>query len=318
MRIFAVLFAAVAAPVLASTLEVGPGETYTVAKEQQRMVLSSLKLGDGATVRFAEGVTLWQIRAERAEIGSDVTVDGRGQAGQQGTDGQHAPQAAACKDGESGAVGGHGQDGQQGVSVRMQVGLVSLGSLTIQSDGGAGGVGGRGGNGAAGADFEKSCASAPAGGDAGAGGNGGRAGNAGDVTVQYWAAVKGLNLNAVDDLVSVTAKAGEPGAAGKSGEAGAGSEGHYINRRTLSGNRKWVAGGDEGQSAAAAQVGAVASNGKVLIEQPLMVAPITPVPAAAPSQSVKTVDTTGNEDEVDELKRELRALMQRLEKLEAK
>lgn len=314
MKFFAVLFAVVALPTWANSFDVGPGQTYTIGKQQQRLVLSSLTLGDGATLRFAEGVTRWQVRAERAVIGNNVTIDGRGIAGANGRDGDSPTAAAACSHGGDGSAGSTGENGTAGVSLRLQLGLAApLGGLNLITDGGAGGAGGNGGHGAAGAAFDSSCSKAPSGGNAGAGGNGGRAGAGGDVMMQYWPAVGGVDVSAVEDKVSISAVAGAPGAAGKAGLAGKGSDGRYINKRTLSGSRKWMAGGEAGKAAVDGQQGAMASAGNVLIEQPLVAMPLAPV-----NQRTKAEPTKNKQAEVDDIKRELRSLLQRLETLEAK
>ena len=75
-----------------------------------------------------------------------------------------------------------------------------------------------------------------------------------------------LAISQVVDHQNGGGQGGEPGAAG---EGGAGTEGKYINMRTLTGNRKWMAGGDEGQPGSAGKPGRDGVKGQALVQQDL-------------------------------------------------
>lgn len=302
----------------AGSLTIKEGEVYTVGPDQQRMTLDSLKIGDGARVRFAEGVSQWQLRVQQAAIGNGVIVEASGADGASGEPGKGFERGAGgCV---SGKAGGHGSDGGRGgdaVSLRMQMGLLSLGSLKIVSNGGDGGNGGSGGNGQDAGEFTKTCQSPPTGGDAGRGGNGGSGGHAGDVTVMYWPATEAMAGVDVPALIQVEAEPGRAGAAGSAGKPGAGSEGRYVKKRTLTGDRAWVSGGDKGAKADPGVSGESGMRSRVLVEQALVAAqpmPVAPAPAPAPASSEPEQD----QQEIRELKDTLKALMRRLDELEQK
>ncbi|MCP3906461.1 MAG: hypothetical protein GY712_00365 [Oceanicoccus sp.] len=294
-----------------TTLEVPTGETYTVAVDQQRLSLTSLTLGDGARIRFADGVSQWQVRADRAVIGSDVLIEGAGASGETTAVSAKAQSGSSCKDGLAGENGAKGIDGSNGVSIRLQIGLVSLGDMLINTSGGHGGIGAQGGNGGDAGGFEKNCSRAPVGGDAGAGGAGGAGGDAGNITVLFWAADPALNVSPVANLIRTEASPGNGGEAGQPGQPGAGSGGRYVKRKTLTGSRVWVAGGSEGATAEAGAPGKTGDQAKVLVEQAL----ISVAPALMPARS-KPLTASSQQAEIEAIKQELRSLIQRLEQLE--
>lgn len=301
--------------VLAADLHIAAGETYTIGPEQQRLNLNSLTIGDDASIVFAKGVEQWQLRADQARLGTNITIDGSGRAGEPGVVGTSGASVSSCEDGLAGADGGAGAAGGDGVSIRMQLGLLSVGDVAIISNGGHGGNGGRGGDGSAAGAFAGGCKTAPVGGDAGTGGAAGDGGSAGDVTVLYWPANSNLDLSRIARLIRVEASSGASGLPGAAGTPGAGSEGRYIKKKTLTGNRSWVAGGDAGAAAAAGSSGNPGRDGKILVEQAL----VSVVPAAAISRQkpVTTATTpTDKQTEIQAIKKELRSLLQRLDDLE--
>lgn len=301
----------------AGTLTIKEGETFTVGQEQQRMMLDSLTIGDGARVRFAPGVTSWQLRAQTAAIGNGVVIEAAGSDGSDGADGKGYERGAKnCEDGVAGEDATGGSDGADGVSLRLQLGLTRFGSMKIGSSGGDGGNGGDGGKGQDAGEFSKACQNPPVGGDAGKGGNGGNGGNGGDVTVIYWPASEAVAGMDVVARIQVDAEAGHGGAAGAAGKAGAGSEGRYVKKRTLTSDRAFIGGGEKGAKADPGTSGASGLDGKVLVEQALVTAP-APVatPSATPPAATES-DTPASQQEIKELKQTLKALMQRLDELE--
>lgn len=321
MKLPVVIVAALfSVPALAAgQLNIGAGETFTVSAEQQRMNLDSLVIGDDAVIRLADDVQQWQLRAQRAEIGSNVVIEASGTTGKTGAAGQSvAGQAAECKDGADGGDAGRGGDGENAAAIRLQLGMVSLGSLRILSNGGAGGTGGQGGAGQDAGEFVTTCKSGSEGGDAGRGGDGGNGGNGGDVTVLYWPAVANLSVDNFPNLIEVEAAAGAAGAAGQPGKPGEGSEGRYIQKKTLSGSRSFVGGGETGDKAKAGEAGRPGLAGRVLVEQALLSPqPVAaPVASQAPAATSATKSASSKDAEIKEIKDTLKALMERLDQLE--
>lgn len=256
-------------PVLAQAddLEIAPGQTYVVDKNNAQLVLNRLEIGDGAKISFAPGVASWRVQAQAASIGDNVLIDGRGSNGDAGISGVSAESCASQMNGQAGA---HGAPGSDGVSVRLQLGVEALGSLKILADGGRGGNGGSGGDGA---DNTEECLGNK-GGDGGAAGDGGVGGNGGSVAVLYRAL--GADLTAVDMAHRITASSagGKGGEGGRGGEGGQGGGGKYIKKKTLTGNRQWQAGGESGLSGSPGQSGETGSDGSVMIESLLAQAPL--------------------------------------------
>lgn len=316
-HILILLACLLATPVFAaSSLTIAAGDTYTITPEQQRLSLASLRIGDGAKVVFAEGVNDWYLRADQAAIGRDVVIDGRGGNGADGADGGDGDNGGACENGRAGVAGVAGDHGGNGVSMRLQLGLTTFGNLRIVSDGGSGGSGGQGGNGSASAAFDSQCNDAPKGGDAGAGGNGGQAGSGGNVTVMYWPANGKLDVSQVANRIQVSAAAGAAGRAGKPGQPGPGSEGRYVQKKTLAGSRAWVGGGDSGRVANAGVPGSASTAGEVVVEQALV--SIVPSNSGSPVAATPPATAKGSnrDEEVQAIKQELRSLLQRLDELE--
>ncbi len=300
---------------LAADLHIAPGETYTISSDQQRLNLNNLTIGDDARIVFAKGVEQWQLRADQARLGTNISIDGSGFAGESGVAGAAGDSVSRCEDGRAGINGGDGAAGGDGVSIRMQLGLLSFGDMAVTSNGGSGGKGGHGGDGSAAGAFEVGCKTAPTGGDAGAGGAGGDGGSAGDVTVLYWPANPNLDVSRIARLIRVEASSGDSGLPGEAGTPGAGSEGRYIKKKTLTGNRSWVAGGEAGAVAAHGKPGNPGQDGKILVEQALV--SVVPAPVTSrqkPQTSGKT--SSDKQTEIQAIKQELRSLLQRLDELE--
>lgn len=310
-RLIALICSSFALQVMAITeLEVPAGASYTIQKDQQIMNLARLDLGDGAKIVFAEGVTQWQVYADKSRIGQGVVIDGRGRAGQEGAEGKNGSMAASCENGTDGNNGGNGQAGQSGIKLRLQLGVVSLGSLSLLADGGMGGEGGAGGDGSAVSDADSSCKNFPRGGNAGNGGNGGAGGNGGDIILQYWPLSSSQTSQQIFARITAEANAGVGGKGGIEAVAGEGSEGHYVTRRSLTGNRVWVAGGDAGQPGNPGQAGKVGERGRVAIEQAAFNRAMQSLPVSSQTGAAST------EEELKALKQTLQLLIQRVERLE--
>lgn len=286
-RFFGLLALITPLSVFSAELIIPAGADYLIDEQQQNLKLSLLRIGDGARIRVAGGVSEWRLQADRAEIGRDVLVDASGAKGLAGKDGG-AP-ADDCK----ALAGGNGADGGDGTRLVWQLGLVELGSLRIVSAGGDGGAGGRGGPGA---DKSEECSEASAGGD---GGNGGQGGDGGDISIAYRLLDAGLTAAAVLDGISLSNAGGRGGAMGEGGPGGEGEGGRFITRRSLTGNRQWVAGEGRAESGSNGRRGRTGEAGQSRLQ--LVSSSSAPV---------------GKSSDIDALRRELEALRRRVERLE--
>ena len=299
----------VAALSQATDLVVPAGETYTITESQRELKLKKLVLGDKATINFASGVGYWDVSAEQVEIGRDVVINGRGAAGAAGQAGSDSEgRAAECKAGARGGDGAVGAAGANGVDMQLQLHVVQLGSLNIYADGGAGGAGGAGGKGQQGGPAGN--CDPTTGGEGGAGAAGGQGGNGGKVMVSLTSNSGGLL--ALSHRIDAFAEAGRGAAGGEGGAGGKGSEGKYINQKTLTGDKKWVAGGKEGKAGAAGAKGSDGQSGRVFIGGGDLLG------ASKAPAKVETMisPTQASQDELGQLKQRLEALERRVQALE--
>lgn len=264
MAIAVVLAGLTAGAASAADLTVGAGQTYTVGMAQSDLRLDHLTLGDNARVVFAPGVGSWRVYARQAAIGKGVVIDGRGVAGAGGVNGIDRAEAAKdCEDGRAGGNGGAGAVGAAGVALDLWWGIESLGSLNIQTDGGAGGVGARGGRGQD-AGRVNLCAG-PRAGDGGIGGVGGSGGKGGSVTFSYSAADKNSTAKAATlaERIRISSAGGVAGVGGIGGVGGTATEGRF--QRTPAGDR-WFKGGSPGAAGANGASGITGIAGEVQLQ----------------------------------------------------
>ncbi len=285
-RFFGLLALTLPLSVFSAELIIPAGEEFVIDADRSDMKVSLLKIGDGARIRVAEGVGHWHLQAARAEIGRNVVIHASGAAGHAGRDGGAPVNCTAV----AGEEGGSGHDG---ANLVWQLGLAELGSLRIVSSGGDGGAGGRGG---AGADKSEACGKASAG---GRGGNGGNGGNGGDISIAYRLLESSLTAAEVLGNISLANTGGPGGQAGDGGVGGEGEEGRFITARTLTGNRKWVAGEGRADKGAAGRIGGRGQAGQSHLQ--LLSSSVAP--------SEKGSD-------IDALRLELEALRRRVERLE--
>lgn len=243
----------------AADLTVGAGQTYTVSAAQSDLRLDHLTLGDNARVVFAPGVGSWRVYAKQAAIGQNVVIDGRGVAGAAGVNGiDRADAAKDCEDGRAGGNGGAGGVGGAGVALDLWWGVESLGSLNIQTEGGAGGAGAKGGRGQD-AGRVNLCAG-PRAGDGGVGGVGGSGGKGGAVALSYLPATKAANLA---ERIRIGSAGGAAGVGGVGGVGGTATEGRF--QRTPAGDR-WFKGGTPGVAGVAGASGVAGVAGDVQLQ----------------------------------------------------
>ncbi|NKI18439.1 hypothetical protein HCU74_13560 [Spongiibacter sp. KMU-166] len=285
-RFFGLLALTLPLSVFSAELIIPAGEEFVIDADRSDMKVSLLKIGDGARIRVAEGVGHWHLQVARAEIGRNVVIDASGAAGRAGRDGG-APLNCTAVAGEE---GGSGHDG---ANLVWQLGLAKLGSLRIVSSGGDGGAGGRGG---AGANKSDNCPEPSSGGDGGSGGHGG---NGGDISIAYRLLDDGLTAAKVLDGINLANAGGRGGAMGQGGPGGEGEGGRFITRRSLTGNRQWVAGegrADDGRKGSKGRPGEAGQSHLQLLSS-----------SVAPSEKGSDIDA---------LRLELEALQRRVERLE--
>ena len=191
------------------------------------------------------------------------------------------------------------------MNLELVLHLARLGSLQIDAQGGAGGEGGAGGKGQDAGEIDN--CPAPTGGAGGDGGNGGHGGAGGHVQVHY-SQLPGSAITGIVQRIQVNAAGGEGGSGGVAGKGGEGGPGKFITMKTLSGNRKWIAGGEDGTAGTAGTTGRDGAQGQVQIQ--LQKNPEEPLNARLPSQS--------QEDRINRLESQLHRMQQQLEQLDAK
>ena len=252
----------------ATNLHIKAGETHTLDAKQTEWVLDELVLEDNATLVIPAATGQIQIDAARAVIGNGARILATGDAGAAGKAGTAAEgQAEKCVDGVAGGHGEHGAAGSDGVAVNLTLRIAKLGGLLIDTRGGAGGEGGAGGKGQDAGEFD-TC-DAPGGGDGGRGGDGGDGGSGGHVRVFYTLLPDSGLSGSLGDRVKVESAGGEGAVGGAGGKGGEGGPGKFVTMKTLSGNKKWMAGGKAGAEGTAGKPGRDGSKGQVLVQQDL-------------------------------------------------
>lgn len=315
----------------ATLLHVKAGDVHVLDVGQPVLVLDELVLDDGASLQVPATATPVRIEARRAVIGEGVKIVATGKAGAAGAAGTTLEQQAEkCSDGGAGGHGGHGAVGADGVTLDLTLQIAKLGSLQIDTQGGQGGEGGDGGKGQDAGEFD-TC-SAPAGGDGGRGGDGGDGGNGGAVRIYYsLLSESGLNDN-LAERIKVNAKGGEGGTGGDGGKGGEGGPGKFVSMKTLSGNKKWVAGGKAGAKGVTGANGRDGLKAQVSIQpdlrsrmddlarqQEAQVQAINAQLAAQLAEDKAAAQQQGSDmgARIDKLEQTLGAVLKRLDQLEA-
>ena len=294
------------------------GETFVVQQAQSELKLRKLVIGNKAIIQFAEGVEYWDVSANKAIIGRDVEIQAQGTEGKQGADADiFSERSASCEKGQAGKVGQLGGKGGDGIDISLQLRVKKMGSIMIKTQGGMGGKGGHGGVGQQGGKADKCNATKGGkGGDGGAGGNGGAAGN---VVISLQSLNPQKSALALSHLIDVRAESGRAGKGGLAGGGGLGSEGKYITRKTLSGNKKWIAGGKLGKKGRDGEDGQMGNVGRVFIGggQFSTPQPIKNSVSVIESEVQKALDAqVSDKTELDALKQQMLLLQERLEALE--
>lgn len=255
------------------TLEVKKGQVYTLGTDVDFLQLDQLTLADKSTLVIPGSYPTFTLEAQEAYIGADVKIigsaysfdnkklDGASNTNSfKNTSDSVIAEAIDCKQPLDGIVGKNGEDGISGVDVILRLGLKTFGSLSIDTSGGSGGDGQKGGDGQN-ADQSEHCP-LTTGGAAGAGGNAGNGGQAGDIQLTYLHASNQSLLDLAEENTRLVQLGGSPGEVGKAGQPGKGSLGRYVNKKTLSGSRKWEAGGKAGTKALDGKEGRIGALAK--------------------------------------------------------
>lgn len=320
-----VLSAALAPAALwAAELVIGRGVEHVVTPDQMDLSLDKLVIGDNARITFADGVDHWQVLAKDATIGNGVVIDGSGKPGTAGASGTSQDKTApVCRSGKSGNGGDAGEAGGPGVDIYLGLDARKMGNLKILADGGPGGPGGAGG---AGQDAGGLLNCPPArGGNGGHGGPGGDGGRGGNVVVSVIPLDSQMDAAALTANVRVSVKPGKAGKGGEGGTGGNGSEGQYVNQKTLSGSKKWVAGGPGGRFGATGEDGKEGSYGQVFVGGKFAGFPAVSTHTdayegfdrfRAASDPALLKEREESQQEIQLLKEQLRVLQERMDSLE--
>lgn len=308
----------------AKDLVVDANSVLLIDHSQQELQLDMLRIGDNARIEFAPDVDHWYIDALDARIGNNVVIDGRGQAGRAGVNGDNFDRLEPhrCTAGQRGDDGVGGENGRDGVEIRLRLGLSQLGGLSIDTSGGDGGAGGSGGNGQN-MDALKNCKEGD-GGNGGDGGDGGNGGQGGNLRLLLWGNKNFGPIAPHLNKVTAVASGGNPGRAGLGGNAGEGSAGSFIMRKTLAGDRKWEAGGDPGKLGESGADGSPGRDGNIELEEDTRGSQLygpasadestaTGSPNNAPSA---TAADSARHREIEAIRQQLQELQRRLDALE--
>ncbi|MAT50883.1 MAG: hypothetical protein CMK32_06845 [Porticoccaceae bacterium] len=307
--------------VFAEDLVIDSGETFIVDEKSTNLSVDKLVIGDKAVIRFAPGVTHWELLAKDATIGYGVVIDGRGSDGADGAAGTSYDEAAdACRSGKSGSGGDAGEPGARGIDIYLGMDVRKIGGLEVISDGGDGGAGGQGGQGQQ-AGKILNCNPAK-GGNGGSGGQGGDGGDGGNVVVSLNPLNEKTGLGALTAAVRVSVKPGKAGSGGLGGVGGEGSEGEYVRAKTLTGSSKWVAGGRRGRNGAPGEQGQEGRYGQIFVggqftgfQQNNQAGGYGPFNDYRPAPAASS-ESDASEEEIRLLKEQLRVLQERMDSLE--
>ena len=230
-----------------SEFRIKTGETRTITKENQQMLVERFIMEDRSKIDFAPDVSSWELNATVAEFHGVSTIDaGRG--------------------GEKATIS---EDGADGVDLKLRLGIARLDTVVVDRSGGDGGDGRDGEQGSTGR--EASCSGAGAG-DGGPGSPGTRAGNGGDqgeVLIEFWTVENDVfvstSFGVAEEFVpgfNFIGEQGNPGLSGIGGPGGPGGRGKdncgpwpYWRRGT----------GNAGQKGADGARGAIGSRSRAVI-----------------------------------------------------
>ncbi len=228
-------------------------------------------LHDGATLSINPDIGSIEFTARKAYFGSNSRIVSNGKsANRPGAHGSIGPGGAECKVGGSGTAGGSGNVAQKGLDMKLNLGIVAFGSLSIHANGGNSTGGGNGGNGGTGGIARVGSSNLCSGGNGGTGGSGGIGGAAvrgGNITIEWWDASQDLALDLISPVLSsgglqVSVNAGKLGSGGNAGPGGAGGG---SKCRKIAFAKICKGSGNGGSPGGKGANGPTASDGQVVI-----------------------------------------------------
>jgi len=198
------------------------GTQRTLTSAERTLSLKKFSLGDNAIIYIPAHMDGWTVTATEVSIGKGVRIIGVPTAVNSGVmDTRPVGSVPNCLNGNTGFPGTNGQPGWPGKNVSLDLKIRSIGTLTIEVNGGKGGNGGAGSSGGRGGSSTCTC-NAGTGGKGGNGGNGGNGGDGGNVTIVY---SKTGNVTISNSNFFIRNTGGSKGFGGSSGIGGQGGAG---------------------------------------------------------------------------------------------
>lgn len=299
----------------ARVLVINDGQVHTMNATNGFIQYDSLVLRSNATLIIETSLQQVTLVANNVEIGDNTKIIAVGAHGDANFNAEMPEAVESCKKTVDGTQGLAGKNGHNGINLSLNWAINSFGSIEIDTRGGNGAQGNAGGNGSN-VPQEKNC-KATRGGHGGAGGDGGRGGDGGNIFFSYSQQSQGFDV--ANNITTLT-NGGKSGIGGLGGAGGNGSQGYYASKRTLSGSKKWIAGGESGKNGANGRNGSDGNRGIVSIklDNTLLGSTQTqPKPIVnANTGGIETFKTQGNR--IKQLEDQVRELFKRVRELEAK
>lgn len=169
---------------MTNVLKILAGQTLTVTANNPLLSLYDvLEMEDNSKLIAKIDINL---QALSATFGQNCVIDGSASDAKNGDHPTSIPKQAPQRGtGTEGYAGGNGFNGERGRNITLQIGIRSIGSLLVKSNGGRGGDGAQGGTGGQGGGAL--CIEGPggSGGRAGVGGNAGAGGDSGVILIRW-------------------------------------------------------------------------------------------------------------------------------------
>lgn len=169
-------------------LRVKSGQTIEITTNFKPFFVDEFIMEDNSTIVVR--IPKWELRAERAYFGANARIVANGESGISkagSTQPARSGRPGAGVTGGSGIPGEQGGNGGLGSEIIFTLGLIQIGGLTIEAEGGPGGQGGNGGKGQEGGRGKCLFPSTRGGsGGNGGGSRGGDGGNGGLIAIDYW------------------------------------------------------------------------------------------------------------------------------------
>lgn len=214
-----------------STFEILPNEIRVInSADQLPNAVDYFIMNKNSQLIINPSLNLWELTARKAYFAEGAKIIGTGKSyNQSAAWGSTGGNGGNCHTGHAGSDGASGDSGTKGLDIKLQLGVVSFGDLTIDVSGGNGQSGGNGGNGGNGgrADISEYCKGG-VGGRGGRGGNAGSGGSGGNVNITWWEVGNLKNISQENNSLKglkIVSSNGNSGLAGKPGLGGNGGPG---------------------------------------------------------------------------------------------